>query len=294
MNEEQFAGFMYLDVDDPLVAWNTYRGCVISASQVHKNGFPNALSVSCARHLRDRFLNRFATEITLDRLRATEFPAAISRLTGLFVFADPDSALNAADASWGGHIENTYLTDVGVQSKKRTVVDANWIPQLMDDDDSLATDWQDMARLYWSGQPFPGTNPPIWESIVDGSATIWGLDLRQRAYSTLQRSQPKSLSMLEVARAAAHVGSDFGHVSACLVLKGNAITVSYTMDARDGSSDSFLAKLEEVKKNHPDQINWQDLRALSQPGEARFLDLRAYTQTIALKDISLNPQASRL
>lgn len=289
MSEEQFPGFMYLDVDDPLVAWNTYRACLISASQVHKNGFPNALSVSCARHLRDRFFKRFATEVELDRLRLAEFPEAVSRLTGLFVFADPDSALNAADANWGGHIEHTNLTDVGIQSKKRTVVDANWIPQLMNDDDSLVTNWQDIARQYWSGRQFPGGSPPISESIVDGSATIWGLALRERSYSTLRRSQPKSLAMLEIARAAAYVGSDFGHVSAHLVVEGNVVTVAYSMDVRDGSSDSLIAKLEEVKKNCPEQINWQDLRTLNQPGEARFLDLRAYTQTIALTDILPNP-----
>jgi hypothetical protein len=125
-------GFMYLDIDNPLVAWNVYRGVLISQALVQqglKDSPVTALSMTAAKMFMDRDWQRLDFESALEDVRKIEYPDLPSRLNCLFVFDEPESALTAAtDEGWGGHIAHENLTDVGISAAPNFArVDANWI-----------------------------------------------------------------------------------------------------------------------------------------------------------------------
>src|SRR5450830_751668 len=132
-----FEGFMYLDIEHPVVAWNAYRGVLLSQSLIAKcNPSGSFLSMTLARVLIDKDWRRLRFEQILEEHRQSDFPSHTSRLTGLFVFDTPESALAVADnEAWGGkdgHIRDENLTDVGVSAESnRTRLDANWISWML-------------------------------------------------------------------------------------------------------------------------------------------------------------------
>ncbi|HEK1766742.1 TPA: hypothetical protein SMR47_000630 [Pseudomonas putida] len=260
-----FEGFMYLDIEHPVVAWNTYRGVLLSQSLIAKCNPSGAfLSMSLARVLIDKDWRRLRFEQILEEFRQRNFPGNTSRLTGLFVFDTPESALAVADnEAWGGkdgHIRDENLTDVGVSAESnRTRLDANWISwmlRLREDGNDL---WLTGINHYWSGTPCPHYDFPIWEVLVDGAVTIWGTELRRRAYQLSIDRAPLSASLLEISRIAASVGSDLGHISALVSLEGEHQLVSFFIDMQDAYDSLFLTSVEEYVKANPDQINRRDL-----------------------------------
>lgn len=128
---------MYLDIEHPVVAWNVYRGVLLSQSLIANcNPAGSFLSMTLARIVIDKDWERLEFEQILEDHRHQNFPDSTSRLRGLFVFDTPESALAVAeDQAWGGkggHIRIENLTDVGVSAKSnKTRLDANWITWML-------------------------------------------------------------------------------------------------------------------------------------------------------------------
>lgn len=261
----EFEGFIYLDVEHPVVAWNVYRGVLLSQSLIAKcNPVGEFLSMAHAGIAIDRNWERFRFEQVLEDHRRRNFPSKISRLRGLFVFDTPESALAVAeDEAWGRpgtHIRTENLTDVGVSTNSSiTRLDANWITWMLKLRYSGNQAWETGIHEYWSGVVCPHYNTPIWEQLVDGAVTIWGAELRKRAYEIVAKQAPLSLSLLEISRIAAGLGSDLGHATARITDEGDHQLLSFHIDMQDAHNEKFLNLLGTYVENNPDKINRRDI-----------------------------------
>ena len=258
-----FEGFMYLDVEDPMIAWNAYRGVLVSQKLVQRSmgeAAVPALSMTMARLLMDQDLDRLTFELELEATRVRQFNHHVSRLTGLYVFDSPESALAAAQEDWGGHLTYENLTDVGVSAAPNlSRVDANWISWMLVIRASQSLNWRDGILPYWEGKSCPYHGTPIWEVLVDGAVTLWGTALRDRAYKTTRARSPNALALLEQSRLAARLGSDLGHVCALITREKNVPFMSFHLDMRDATDPAYGFKLADYMKSNPQLVNHRDL-----------------------------------
>jgi hypothetical protein len=235
-------GYVYLDIDDPLVAWMTYRAELVSASQVHKQ----AISFWSAGRLTSRA--QFDKELTIERIRETCYPSAVSRLAGFYAFPDLASAQLAASRWKVPHFRSEWLAEIEINPASRTSrYDAEWITQRFG---SLDTDW---TRDYFEGKATAGT--PIWELVIDGRALILGTELRRAAYAVVKEHWPGSLAFLEFGRLGVELSSDMGLITPMVTLDGSDIVLTYHMNMVDAENPEFLARL----KKFSGPINHQDL-----------------------------------
>ncbi|MCE6978512.1 hypothetical protein EI534_14180 [Pseudomonas frederiksbergensis] len=280
----EFEGFMYLDVEHPAVAWNVYRGVLLSQSLIKKSTPSSSpISMTLARVLIDREWGRLGFEMTLEKRRRESFPSQTSRLTGLFVFDTPESALAVANnEAWGGddgHIRDENLTDVGVSAKSNnTRLDANWISWMLQVRQEGSNRWLDGVDAYWRGAPCPHFGNPIWEVLIDGAVTIWGTALRERAYKLAKDRTPMAACLMEISRLAATIGSDLGHIGALVKAENDHHLVSFHIDMQDAENPAFLEKVKTHIEANPDRVNGHDLSI----GEQMFRlpDFIAYTYVV--------------
>lgn len=275
--------YAFLNINDPVCAWATYRGTLVSPPAE-----PGFVSVWAAGLMRsDNHLARVGNEWLLEQHRAAAFPSRVSRLRGMFCFLDLESAERAC--SWatnrGSHFRPEYLAELNLSQAtlRSDRLDANWISYAKRDDAGrlLGTEW---IHSYWAGEPYPHASP-IWETLIDGRMIVLGTALRERAYLVVKRMFPQSLGLLEIARLAAWVGSDLGNSAAHIVQQGNELALHYFMDMRDANNPNFLAKLEQVRREgHP--TNWADLGPhLSAGSFGQTPDLRPFEFKRPLNDV---------
>jgi len=242
--------FAYLDISDPLVAWLVYRGELVTARRTH----PNTLSFWATGYLQHQALNarRFRGELALEEVR-DEFPDTVSRLEGFYVFPDEASARVAA-AHWGGPFNPNHLAEVGIVVGSRTSThDAEWISNKLGDDFDAA--WM---RAYLRGEPHG--EPPIWETLVDGRALVFGTSLRQAAYEVVRAEWPQSLALLELSRVAPYLDSELGLITAFVVNDDRGKRVRYYLNFVDSENPDFLKRLRE----YTGPKNTRDLNASSE------------------------------
>lgn len=269
-------GYLCLDVTDPRVAWAAYRGVLISAT----TSSPFAISLRAATLLQEYGGVRLHNELLIEETRIKHAPSKISRLRGLFAFLDLASAKEAT--SWGGHFDPTLRVECFIQgSGTSSPVDANWITYAPQDPQGyLRREEQGWIASYWLGEPYPRADP-IWEIIVDGRVTIYGSNLRSRAYDVVRETWPNTLTFLEVARIAACLGHDLGHLSGILMKKRNTYKIDYVMDMREADDANFLEELRRHLKEEPGEVNWSDLRQHQASGSfGEVPDLRVYASTL--------------
>jgi hypothetical protein len=265
--------YAFLNITDPLCAWATYRGKLVCAPSE-----PGFLSVWTAGTMRADNPARIDREFKLEHTRLAQFPDRISRLRGMFCFLDIASAEHAC-ASWASsadHFRAEYLAELhlGEAGPKRDRLDSNWITHAPENEEGFLTGiaW---IPSYWAGEPYPNATP-IWETLVEGRMIVLGTSLREQAYAAIKRRFPDSLTLLEIARQAAWVGSDLGNICAWLRQDGAALVLKYYMDMRDAENPDVLGALEQLKRSgHP--INWADMAPhIAQDSFGRVPDLRPF------------------
>lgn len=257
---QRFQALAFLNIDHPVVAWGVYRGVLVSArAEDHSHGAPVSMMFAGMLHHQDNA--RFYNELLIEQVRADIFPESTSRLTGMYFFTERKCADLAL--SWGGHFGHDYLAELEVFAvRPASVLDANWITYApVDESGRILSDRTSWIERYWSGERFDDS--PAWESIVDGRAVVWGTELRERAYELLRREFPEALDTLEVARIAAHVGSDLGQVNAWVTQpEPGRFNLAHYMDFRDANEPEFLARFH----SYDGPRNMKDLA----PGKATF------------------------
>ena len=250
---EPFQAFAYVDIDHPVVAWGAYRGVLVS---VHAEARPPEAPVSMmfAGMIQHQSNARLHNEFLIERVRAEKAAHQISRLTGMYFFTDVGQA--HAALPWGGHFLPENLAELEVHPVgPYSRVDASWITHANLDGngrvDPIKTEW---IEKYWAGEPF--SDLPVWETIVDGRAIIFGTELRQRAYDNVSQAFPNSLDTLEIGRLAAAVGSDLGQTTAWITRNADdRFRLAYYLDMRDAENPEFLDRLGE----HEGPRNMKDL-----------------------------------
>lgn len=245
--------FVYLNVENPFVAWATYRGILVTPPKDHQ-GF---VSVWYADLLQQVGSGHWITEMELEGLRRDKFPDRNSRLTGLFCFPDISSA-KAAPLLWNSGAKGYYkldnLAEINLsQASGRYALDSNWITYSRGAD----LDSEEWMESYWLGLPYP-REEPVWETIVEGRAIVLGTELRNKAYDVVKACWPDSLAILELSRLAAWAGSDLGSIHAFLSDSRNHYSLDYYMNLEELDKPEFDSKvLELVNSGHP--VNWEDI-----------------------------------
>ena len=265
--------YAYLDIDNPICAWATYRGALVCAPD--DRGF---VSVWVAGLLRRNDPGFTSVQAALEDVRVHQFPHRISRLRGMFCFPDVESAERARswDKKGETHFQPKYLAKLSLSDAgdRRDRLDANWITYAPVDAAGYLTD-HDWIPKYWAGEVYPDQEP-IWETLVDGRLIVLGTDIRQRAYEVTKSEFPDSLMLLELSRQAAWVGSELGTISSLIRREGDEIVLSYAMNMVDAENPVFLEKLAALRKSgHP--INLADMKPhIDQGSFGRVPDLRPY------------------
>jgi hypothetical protein len=273
-------GFIYLEIEHPVVAWNTYRGVLVSRNQIWAPQANGAVSQRLSGIFHSGDVRRLQSELAIDAIRMRDFPNAVSRLSGMFVFDEVESALAAEQAAWGGHFNSDYLTDVGFTYNAATRADANWITQMLDAEANLVPGWEQLAAKYWSGEP--GFAPPIWELLIDGTATVWGTRVRKQAYDIVRSRYPRSLGLLEESRIAALLGFSLGNICSWLTRRENDVELAFYLDNTSEDDPRYCAAVEQyLLTASRSSVNIRDLAAT--PGIARLPDLTSYSKVIPLK-----------
>lgn len=252
MNQQELTcdGYIFLDISRPYVAWAAYKGTLISPPNTERQGgrFVSWWLLGLLRN--PRHLER---ELALERMRAQQFPERISRLKGIFCFLDKSCANQAV--SWGGHFKAENLVEINLaEAQGRDQLDANWISYA---DPSAVSFHDEWIQRYWQGEPYPNAEP-VWETLVEGRATVLGTTVRERAYQVVKPCWPNSLMLLEIARLGAWIGSDIGSISVLMANGEEEYLFIFEMDMRDASNAEFLDRLTELMKSgHP--VNWADI-----------------------------------
>ncbi|WP_132997222.1 hypothetical protein [Sulfitobacter pontiacus] len=278
----QFEGFAYINIDNPMAAWNVVRSSFYSPSRLPELEQSGALSFSMADLLQDGNAARATAEFRLEDFRRRHFPNAVSRLTGIFLFDDVDSAAKVWDNdAWGAHFNTKYLTDVGVSADYSSRLDAVWITMMRNDENILVEGWEKMAERYWSGEP--ASDQPIWERIIEGWVTIWGTDLKIRALEEIKKFWPQSLPLLGVAANSASIGSCDGAIVPFALRKNDLVEISYYLRMVDAKDPVFCGRL-----RHYLETGGEKVCKLGPLGENSVLpDFSIYSFERQIEDISL-------
>lgn len=245
-------GYVYLRIDDPLCAWNTYRGVLVSADVIgNERGW---LSTWVAAMIRNRGpgSTAVARECRLEQHRRSRYPNKVSRSYGIYTFRNKATAERARVEVRLPYMTAESLAEISLaQAKRISIHDANWITYRTDDPDES---WMD---AYWKGEPCPDADP-LWEQLVSGRVIVLGTQLREQAYEIIRRRFPESLCLLEIARIAAWIESDLGTIAAYLIQRGNGIAMEYLFNMVDAKDPDFLRRLDEyIKSGQP--VNRADI-----------------------------------
>lgn len=253
--------FVYLDVDDPTIAWLVYRG-LITSPDIGSNHSGN-LSWFLLDVIKRGMVSSLRREGALEGFRTKEYPHLISRLRCVYAYPTLDAAKRG---NYGrGKFRQENLVAIAPTSRDFLINshDSNWI----NDFDALPID---TARRYWSGE---NTKSPLPESLLSGRFLIYGTTVRSRAYETIKRNWPNSLAMLELSRLAVAFGSDLGTISPWLKREGDRIIVStkITYTEQEGNN-VFRQTIDEAKRDSAFSVNWNDIKPLCDASSDPALD----------------------
>ena len=270
-----FSGFVYLDIKHSLVAWECYRGALISPYVIDSlEAYHPSLRV--ANIIRASNNITLANELLFEYVRKKEFSPKVSRLRCFYAF--PDKKLAKAAKKWGEHFgSQENLVKTKIKATNITMADANWVTNFKQTKNNLLDKVPlDSIRKYWSGTH--------WEYLVEGRAIIYGTEVRKRSYQIIKNSMlPNVLELLEISRIAETVESNLGHICPYITrISDTAFKLAYIMDMQDANNPSFLGKLKENKM----LVNFNDLKPID-PINFMIPDLRCYEKIFSLSGFNL-------
>lgn len=187
--------FAYLDIDNPMVAWEVAIGRI--KSYCDKNPENIGLSVWQYNMLRklsqDGVGNRIKHEFALEAYRQKHYAEKVSRLNGVYFFESEAIARLALDR-WGMPQKKKYISKVNFSAERLTRYDSEWITAHISGDNS---DWYEG---YLSGETLGVA--PLTEIIASGIGIVDNQSLRKQAYKKIMESWPTSTPLLGIAIAA--------------------------------------------------------------------------------------------
>lgn len=241
-------GYVFLNIEDFCVAWETYCGRLISVEESMSQGII-PMSSWMASLIKRNDVNWLHNEIIMENIRQLHFSSEISRLQGMYFFEDESTAIRASEEWHDGRFNLNNLVEVEFSPDSTiTKVDHNWIYDNMrntiDSANESNTEW---IHKYWRGETTGRS--PLWELLVKGKAKVLGTELRSRAYETIRNRQPRTLGLLEISRVGWELGSHYGHIVAWLVENPSEsyFEIQYAYDERDKDNEDFIKKLQQYE-----------------------------------------------
>lgn len=219
--------YAYLDITNPLVAWEVAIGRIKSSLESKEKGF--SISLWQYKYLLGYAKKgkniKFINELKLENIRKTLFPHQVSRLQGVFLFESESDALRAAHL-WGWDVE--YISKVYFDSNNISKVDSDWITNYLNS--SGDNEWM---SNYWGGLPY--NDEPLYELIVDGIGFVLNEELREKAYMNILNTWPTSTALLTSACCAfAEMSMNNVAISRpSLLIQGNKVKGQFAIDMSD-------------------------------------------------------------
>jgi hypothetical protein len=256
-------GFVYLDVDNPIIAWLAYRGILNSPDIETAN--PGNLSWFFVDVLKRGLASTIRREGALEGFRIREFAESLSRLRCIYAYPTVDSAARGDYGRGKFRKENLVAIAPAIKRIRIERYDGKWIT----DFSSLPLD---SARRYWRGDV---TGQPHFEYLLTGRFWIYGTSVRKRAYATIKKTWPNALALLELSRLAVEFNSDFGSISPWLMKNTYETRVQHVIRYDEKEGPEILKRAIERATTDPDfHVNWIDLEPFRLPPNDRDADAR--------------------
>lgn len=284
----------FLNIADPFVAWETYRGEIISSDYYHDDKSIISPRTYSVLKMLDSNSIIAKNELLLESVRQKSFPNKVSRLTGVFLFENKLDA-DRAISMWGKsvpHFNPFGLTEVNPSlDTYYSKHDSNWITL------NLGKDSSDISWMehYWTGHICPEVREPLWELIASTKFYICNKELQMQAYNNITESfnkffTRKNLPLLEQARLAAYLGCDLGHTFPYLVQPNpNTFTVRYFITMAEANNPKYLERLSAYVQDphNAKYINYKDLNIINEEGEFAVPDFSRFEFNVRIPDVIL-------
>ncbi len=242
--------YAYVNILDPLVAWEAAIGRYCSADNLERDEVYSLSLRQFALFRRYAGLGgstpQIRNELRLENLRAQRYPHLPSRLRGVFVFDNLQDAEAAAKRWDGGHFDTSFLTEIEMVPTRSVKLDSEWITFNLATGNDQA--WMDS---YWQGKTYGPK--PLTEVICSGVGAILNRDLRKRAYRRIMESYPKAVPILSIASVGFYLGFyRVAQVVPYLLRDGSKVRGVHLLNMNDLSNESPLfAALAQYKDPWP-------------------------------------------
>lgn len=279
LRNDDFA-FVYLDVDNPEIAWLAYRGIIESPDINNIN--PGNISWFLVNILKRGVFSTIRREGLIEGVRRKRFPHAISRLSCVYAFPTLEDAQKGSEGQGKFHRDNL----VAIAPASRNFQIEKYDSNLISNYDSLEA--QDASCRYWSSK---SSQEPHYEYLLRGRFYILGTKVRERAYRTIKAIWPKSLALLELSRLAVDLGSQLGCIAPWLTRQGRNVSLEHIVYYEENEGLRVLEtalKRKSVDRSYA--INLTDLEPLRQSADDRNADdyFRLPGSTAKLEALSLD------
>lgn len=280
--------YAYVNIQDPLVAWEAAIGRYCSADALERD---NVFSLSLRQFALFRRYASLGTatpqirsEIRLETLRAKRYLQLPSRLRGVFVFDDLDAATAAAKRWDGDHFDKSFLSEIEMVPDNCVQLDSEWITY------NLATDNDPVwMESYWRGETYGTT--PLTEVICSGVGAILNLELRERAYRRIMELFPKSVPILSIASVGFHLGfNGVAQIVPYLLRDGSKVRGVHLLNMNDLANESpIFPALSQYKEPWPPLVEpWNGTMQIPDLRDSWFeleqTELYALATTTSLSD----------
>ncbi len=189
--------YAFLDIDNPMVAWEVAVGRIKSASYDRTSDFGLSIWSYNLMHsyLKNGMSDRIQMEFELEKIRAEKFSDKVSRLKGVYFFESFEDAKESLD-HFGNGYDESYISEVSFEASSFSKYDFNWITN------SKSIENKDWMKKYWNGDSY--SEKPIYEIIAEGMGIVLNYDLRTKAYETIYNHFGDSTPLLATAVCAFH------------------------------------------------------------------------------------------
>ncbi len=191
--------YAYLNIDNPMVAWEAAIGRIKSICDLRSDDF--GISYWQYKRLSQLSSGGFTTiiknELKLEKCRLLKFPELVSRLQGLFFFETEKAAIETLE-HWGWDYKREYITAVNFSAQKLTRVDSEWVNIFFRSGDLNNDQWM---IQYWDKQPYD-KQKSYFEILGSGIGLVQNTALRMEAYKKILFKYPDSILWLASAMCA--------------------------------------------------------------------------------------------
>lgn len=192
MSQSNVTLYAYLNITNPMVAWEVAIGRIRSACDTTREQFGVSVwSYSLLRRFsKEGKSPRFINELLLEATRQKTHPRAVSRLAGIYFFESERDAHNAVDR-WGMPERKPFISEVSFSANHLTMVDSEWITSY------LGSEERHWMEDYWQGKTL-GLRP-LTEVLASGIGMVRNNELRVEAYKRVASLWPQSTPLLSMA-----------------------------------------------------------------------------------------------